>query len=311
MCTVIAYRPQKSYVGRNLDLEYHYDETLTGMPRNFPFAFRQAATSALPYAMLGMAYTPDKVPLFYEAVNERGLYMAGLNFPLEAVYQPLCRDKENVAPFEMIPWVLRQCATVSEATHLLRRTNVAAMAYSETLSLTPLHWFLADTVESAAVEPLADGLQVFSDPADVLTNSPALPGQLTRLAEHTAVSSASPLPLFGSVPVPLYSRGLGGVGLPGDFSSASRFVKAAFVRQVAVCDGSERQSVPQMFHMLATVAHPRGCVRTAEGKEQLTVYSSCCCLETGMWHYRFYDDLTMRAASFADFDRDSREVVRL
>lgn len=310
LCTVIAYRTQKSYVGRNLDLEYHYDERIIGMPRGYSFAFRHTEAPPTQYAMMGMAYDPDGVPLFYEAVNERGLYMAGLNFPKEAVYQPLCHGKRNVAPFEMIPWVLMQCATVAEARRLLRRTSVAALPYSEALPLTPLHWFLADADESAAVEPLSDGLHFFADPADVLTNSPALPHQLMRLAEYTAVSPASPTPRFGDIPVPLYSRGLGGVGLPGDFSSMSRFVKAAYMRQVAVCNGSERQSVAQMYHMLSAVAHPCGCVRTAENKEVCTVYSSCCCLQTGQWYYRFYDDLAIRTISFADMDCGGKDIVR-
>ncbi len=295
MCTVIAYRPQESYVGRNLDLEYTHGERIWGMPRAFPLTFRHAPSPSVRYAVSGMAYCPDGMPLFYEAVNEHGVYMAGLHFPQEAVYQPLRRDKHNIAPFELIPWVLTQCTDVREAVALLHRTSVSAIPYSNTLPLTPLHWFLTDCRESMAVEPLADGLHVTPDPADVLTNSPRFDEMLSRLADYTMLTPDNPPAAFGDIPVDLYTRGLGMRGLPGDLSSVSRFVRAAYFRQHATSDSAERQSVAQVLHMLGAVAHPRGAV-LVDGRPEITVYSSCCCLKTGRWYYRFYEDLDVRTA---------------
>ena len=115
MCTALAMSGKDRYFGRNLDLEYSYIETITITPRNFPFAFRKKETIAHHYAMIGTAYVRDGYPLYYDATNEKGLSMAGLNFPGNAVYKPYVIGRENVAPFELIPWILGQCATVKEA----------------------------------------------------------------------------------------------------------------------------------------------------------------------------------------------------
>ena len=115
MCTAITYQTNHHYFGRNLDLEYSYRETVTVTPRNYPFTFRSGTRWEQHYAMIGMAYVQEGYPLYYEATNEKGLSAAGLNFPGNAVYHPYAEGKHNVAPFELIPWLLGQCATLQEA----------------------------------------------------------------------------------------------------------------------------------------------------------------------------------------------------
>ena len=101
MCTAITYKTKAHYFGRNLDLEYSYNETITIMPRNFPLRFRHVKSPQTYYAMIGMATVADNYPLFYEATNEKGLSMAGLNFPGNAEYKPYNEDKDNITPFEI------------------------------------------------------------------------------------------------------------------------------------------------------------------------------------------------------------------
>ena len=73
MCTAIVYSAGGDhYFGRNLDLEYSYDETVTITPRNHPICFRRAKTLHQHYALIGMAYVTDGYPLYYEAINEIG-----------------------------------------------------------------------------------------------------------------------------------------------------------------------------------------------------------------------------------------------
>ena len=124
MCTAISYKTKSHYFGRNLDLEYSYKESVTVTPRNFPLSFRTEREFARHYAMIGMAYVKDGYPLYYDAVNERGLCMAGLSFAGNAVYLEEKDDKYNVAPFELIPWVLCQCKDIREAKELLEKTNL-------------------------------------------------------------------------------------------------------------------------------------------------------------------------------------------
>ena len=108
MCTAVAYKTKDHYFGRNLDLEYSYHETVTITPRNYHFRFRNTEDMEKHYAIIGMAYVLDYYPLYYDATNEKGLSIAALNFPDNAVYQPEKRDKVNVASYELIPWILCQ-----------------------------------------------------------------------------------------------------------------------------------------------------------------------------------------------------------
>ena len=129
MCTAMAYQTKDHYFGRNLDLDCSYGETVTVTPRHYLFAFRQAPAMPRHYAIIGMAHLAGGYPLYYDATNEAGLSMAGLNFPGNAVYRPAARGKDNVTPFELIPWILGQCASLGEARRLLDRVNLLGLAF--------------------------------------------------------------------------------------------------------------------------------------------------------------------------------------
>lgn len=253
--------------------------------------------------MVGMAYVPDGVPLYYEATNEVGLSMAGLHFPREAVYQPPTGATDEVPPYLLIPWVLSQCATVEAAKALLAHTKAVAVSYSDALPLTPLHFMVADRHDSIAVEPLASGLYMTDLPTGVLTNAPKIDYHLTRLADFTALSGKEPPSCFGAAVTTPYSRGRGAIGLPGDWSSNSRFVRASFVKTQAVSDGGEEQSVAQMMHILGSVAVPRGCVMVGDTPTK-TVYSSCCNVDTGTYYYRTYENSRLTAVCMHACDLD-------
>ena len=308
MCTAIRMTTADTYVGRNLDLEYSYRDELVHTPRHFPLIFRRLPALETHYAVLGTAYVPDDFPLYYDAVNEYGLFMAGLNFPQYAQYE--AGGDEAVAPFEVIPFVLAQCCTVNEACDLLRHTPIAAVDYSEKLPCTPLHWMLADHETCVAVEPTAQGLLLTPNPTNVLTNSPPLSYHLTTLAQYTSLTPHTPPDTFGKTAVPLYSRGMGTEGLPGGYSSTARFVRAAYGREHSRCEEGEEQSVMQMFHLLGSVAHPRGSVIMPDGREEITVYSSCCNLRTGAYYYKTYNSSHLCAVDFEMDNRDGECLYR-
>ena len=111
MCTAATYQTKDFYFGRNLDYERSYGESVVIMPRNRPLPLRHGAALKTHYAMIGMAHMQDGFPLYYDAVNEKGLCIAGLNFVGNAVYHPPVAERENVAQFELIPWLLGRCAT--------------------------------------------------------------------------------------------------------------------------------------------------------------------------------------------------------
>ena len=112
MCTAATYKTKCHYFGRNLDYHISYGESVVVTPRNHPFEFRKMGRLDHHYALIGMATLAGDVPLYFDATNEKGLSMAGLNFPKNACYKPEMEGRDNVAPFEFIPWILGQCASV-------------------------------------------------------------------------------------------------------------------------------------------------------------------------------------------------------
>lgn len=291
MCTAITYQTKNHYFGRNLDLEYSYHETVTITPRNFPFHFRKVKSLNSHYAMIGMAYVVENYPLYYDATNEKGLSMAGLNFPEYACYRPEQADRDNIAPFEFIPWILGQCATIAEVREKLEIINLTELPFSKELPLAPLHWMISDRGQSITVEFVKDGLKIYDNPVGVLTNNPPFDMQMFHLNNYMSLSAKPPVNCFSEkLELKPYSCGMGAMGLPGDFSSASRFVKAAFTKLNSVSGDSESESISQFFHILGSVAQQRGCVYMGEGKYELTIYSSCCNTDKGIYYYITYEN---------------------
>lgn len=296
MCTAAAFQSQDFYFGRNLDLEYSYHEEITITPRNYPFRFRHAETVSNHCAMIGMAYVPGDYPLYYEAVNEAGLGMAGLNFPGNADYKPLTEGKDNIASFEFIPWILSQCATVAQARECLSRINLVSTPYSQELPPAPLHWIISGRDGSITVESVKEGLKVYDNPVGILTNNPPFDYHMTNLNNYMVLSVDPPENHFcKELSLSPYSRGMGAMGLPGDLSSASRFVKAAFTKLNSRCGSSEAESVSQFFHILKSVEQQRGCVYMGEGKYEVTIYSCCCNADRGIYYYTSYDNSRISA----------------
>lgn len=309
MCTAVSLSAGGHYFGRTLDLEHHYSESVTVMPRGFGLPFRHMPPLERHYAVIGMASVCDGYPLYYDAVNEKGLCMAGLNFPQSARYFPETKGACSVAPFELIPWLLGQCDSVAQAKELLSTASILNEAFSDSLPLTPLHWMIADGRECAVVESVAEGLRVYDDPVGVLTNEPPFPLQQHGLNNYIHLSSAPAVSRFAAdVELNAYSRGMGALGLPGDWSSQSRFVRAAFARCNSLCGASEEEAVNQFFHILDTVAVPRGCVRLEDGCVT-TVYSSCCSANRGIYYYSTYADRRIVGVDMHRENLDGSELV--
>lgn len=310
MCTAVSWNGSCHYFGRNLDLEYAYRETVAITPRNYPFRFRHLPTMEQHYALIGIATVLDGYPLYYEATNEMGLSMAGLNFPGLAHYSEPSVGKDNVVSFEFIPWLLGQCKSVTEAEVLLKQINITSDAFREDLPPTPLHWLLADKDRSLTLEAMVDGLHIHSNPVGVLTNNPPFDYHLYHLRNYMKVSPSQAENLFSTdLDLKPYSNGMGGMGLPGDFSSASRFVRAAFVKLNSRRCPTEDQDVSQFFHILGTVAMPHGSVVMPNGAYEITRYTSCCNTDKGIYYYTTYDNFRITAVDLYGEDLSNDQVV--
>ena len=311
MCTAATYKTKDFYFGRTLDYEFSYGDEVTVTPRNYSFKFRHMGERKSHYAMIGMAYVADDYPLYYDAVNEKGLGMAGLNFVGNAKYQDVQTGRENVAQFEFIPWILSQCATVLEARKVLEKMNLVGTPYSEKLPCASLHWMIADKDAAIVVECVEDGLHVYDNPVGVLTNNPPFPEQLFRLNDFMQLSPKQPQNHFSStLSLEPYSRGMGALGLPGDLSSQSRFIRAAFVRANSVSGTSEQESVSQFFHILGAVEQQRGCCDVGNGQYEITIYTDCYNAEKGIFYYTTYQNHQISAVYLHNEPLDSDFLIR-
>ena len=310
MCTAVSMNSGDHYFGRNLDFECSYEESVTITPRNFPFSFPNGTNWEHHYAIIGMAHVSEEYPLYYDAVNEKGLAMAGLLFAGNAVYGKPLPKKDNIPTWAFIPWVLGQCASVAEAEALLGNINLTDEAFSPLLPPTPLHWMIADKERSITVEATAEGLEVYENPVGVLTNNPPFPFHLQNLTQYLNLTAELAENRFSdTIDLRPFSRGMGAIGLPGDLSSASRFIRAAFVKLHSVSGEGEEESVSQFFHILGAVEQQRGCVRLEEEKYEITIYSSCCNLEKGIYYYKTYDGKGITAVELHGEDLEGQRLV--
>lgn len=312
MCTAISYKTKDHYFGRNLDWEYSFGEEVTIIPRNFELKFKKQPSITSHYAIIGMAITKNDYPLYFDATNEYGLSMAGLNFPSNATYHSHQNDKRNIAPYEFIPWVLCQCKSVEETISLINNINLLSEQFDEELSLTPLHFIISDKHQNITVEPLPDGIKIINNPVGVLTNNPTFEIQLHNLNNYMALSADEPKNTFNKfLDLSIYSRGMGGLGLPGDLSSQSRFVRAAFIKSNIISNSTEDESVSTFFHILSSVEQQKGCVKTKEGNLEYTVYSSCCNTDKGIYYYKTYYENTIHKINIHDYNLDNKNLIHI
>lgn len=310
MCTAVTYRTQDHYFGRNLDLPASYGERVVITPRNYPFTFRRCGVLNRHHAMIGVALIAGDYPLYFDAVNEHGLGMAGLNFPGNADYKPETAHRDNVSPFELIPWILGQCTCLDEVRKLLERLNLITLPFSPDLPLAPLHWMISDRESSLTVECVREGLRVYDNPTGVLTNNPPFPFHLENLSRYLHLTPEIPVNSFSpALPLKPCSLGMGALGLPGDLSSPSRFVRVAFTRLNAVSGDSEEESVSQFFHILDSVAQSRGCARAEDGSYECTLYSSCCNTDQGLYYYTTYENRQISCVSMHGEDLEGKGLI--
>ena len=310
MCTAISDTSGAHLFGRTLDLEFSYGERVVIAPREFPFEFRYEEGSTHHGAIIGMAHISDGYPLFYDAANEYGLAVAALNFPENAEYHEFTKGSLNLASFELIPFILTHCHSLAEAKALLSKSNITPDNFSPTLPTSPLHWLIADKSGSLVLESTASGVKLYDNPFGVLTNSPPFPYHSENIRNYLSLSASPPENhIFPKAVLTPNSRGTGAIGLPGDASSASRFVRAVFSKANTERTAEKSSEISRFFHVMDTISQPLGFARTSEGKPICTVYTSC--IDTAKMNYYFttYNCRRISCVALSCFSLDSASLL--
>ena len=293
MCIAITLKTSENHqlVGRNFDIHPMNDLSVALVPREFEYVNRVTNEEMkTKYAVLGMGLFYENHILFCDGVNEKGLSCLMLQLSKFSTWSHKIRkDKVNIAPYDVAFWVLSNFSTISELMEGLKQLNIVALPDDQTALSTEIHWLVSDTSgQSIVIERTRDKLTVYNNKVGVLANSPTFDWHLNNLDCYINVKSEQPEETkWGQQMLSPYSNGFGTIGLPGDFSSPSRFVKAAFLRNhVNVGEGDE-SAISECFHILDNFVVPRGVVETPKRKEcHLTKYSACLCLETQLYYYK-------------------------
>ena len=309
MCTAINFKTKNMYFGRTLDYEFSYGEKITITPREYEFKFRHLGVNSNHYAIIGMAHVYDDYPLYYEAANEKGLAVAGLNFVGNAYYRKPSLKKNNVAQYEFIPWILANFSSVAEVKKALKNINITDDEVNEKFKCASLHWLISDLNEAIVVESTSKGIKVYDNKVGVLTNNPPFEYQMFNLNNYRNLSICDPANSFSeTIDLNRYSRGMGGIGLPGDLSSMSRFVRVAFHKLNSKCKDDEFSSVNQFFHVMNSVSQTRGLCAVNDNYE-ITIYTSCINLNEGKYYYTTYNNHQINMVDLHKVDLDQKDLV--
>ena len=307
MCTAMTFNADSFYFGRTLDYDVSFNNQIIILPRNYNLNFTNSLSVKTHSAIMGNGITVDGYPLLFEGVNESGLCVAALNFSANAVYDKPQDNKENIASFEFITYILSTCISVSGAHTKLLGVNITDKAFSEKLPPSPLHFIIADKKDCITVESTKDGLKIYENPVGVMTNDPPFDVQLFALNNYTNLSCYNPQnKVFVGFEAKCFSRGMGALGLPGDYSSPSRFIRTAFIKNHL---SFKDDNVAQFFKALDSVTVPSGIVITENGKEQETQYTCCIDASRLLYYYVTKENRQISAVALQSENLDGENMI--
>ncbi|WP_297565345.1 choloylglycine hydrolase [uncultured Faecalibaculum sp.] len=314
MCTSVLYKNGSySYFGRNLDLQYAMGNQVMVTPRNLPLKFRNGMEFKEHPAMVGMALSPDgEYPLYFEAMNEYGVGIAGLNFPKLAVYKKEIEEGKSIglASFELIPYLLCTCKSVADLKKELAKITVLDTSFSAQYQASPLHWLMADKDSSIVVEPLEEGLVVHDDTLNCLTNVPEYPAQYYNFCKYQNLTGKYPVNrITPDVDLDIYCSGLGSSGLPGGVDSMSRFVRVGFTLNNSVAKETDEDTLTQFFHIMQSVAMARGTNEEPGNLWEVTHYTSGCNLATQDFYWTTYGNQQINGLHVQDLNLDGDKLI--
>ena len=309
MCTCINFKTKDNYFGRTLDLEYKKKEKVIITPRSYEFRLKNGNTINIKYSIIGMATVINNYPLYAEATNEKGLSIAGLYFPQNAYFFDEENSKLNLAPYELIPYFLGMYSTVEEIGKVISNLNITNMPFEENMPIADLHWMISDGNKCIVVEQKKDGIKIYDNPVGVLTNNPSFDYHLMNINNYSNLTPYYEESKFSNkINLQQYSQAMGAIGLPGDNSSTSRFIRAAFNKLNSRCKDDEESSVTQFFHILDSVTMVQGTTITKENKSDITTYACCINTTKGIYYYKTYTNSQITAIKMTEKEKNKKEL---
>ena len=208
------------------------------------------------YGFVGLAV--EQKEFMVEGINEKGLSAGLFYFPNYGKYQPFdeTQKDKSLADFQVVSYVLAECSTTDEVKEALSKVRIINI---DPRSST-VHWrFTEPSGKQIVLEIVNEVMHFYDNPLGVLTNSPGIEWHWTNLSNYINLQPGNaPEHSLGPVPLKSFGHGSGMLGLPGDFTPPSRFVRATFFQITSPQQPNAQESVLQAFHILNNFDIPTG-----------------------------------------------------
>lgn len=314
MCTGIRFTDSKGnmYFGRNLDWTEDYGETIVITPRGVELPSPFQGTIKPKYACIGMAIVVENMPLYFDLGNEAGLGVAGLNFPGYAEFAEGPKDGTvNLAAYEFPLYLAANYATVAEVREALPNITVVAKGPGN-LPVSALHWLVGDAKESIVIECQADGMHVYDNDLDVLTNQPPYPWHHENVRNYMCLNADFPADVtWTRDKLTPFSSAAGMIGFPGAYDPASRFVRVAFLNAHYPEEDGEMANVGRLFRTLNGVYQCKGGGAQGNGQFEYTLYTGGYSAATKTYYFSTYDEPAYQKASLNDYDLNGTALIQV
>ncbi|MBO7132175.1 choloylglycine hydrolase [Candidatus Saccharibacteria bacterium] len=313
MCTGARFNDNAGnmYFGRNLDWSVGYGEKIVVVPRGYKYKSAFLGEITKSPAIIGMGIVVENTPLYFDCANEDGLAIAGLNFPGYAKYETEAVDeKNNVVAYEFPLWVVLNFSSVDEAKKALKDVAIVAKPINEQFPVSELHWIIGDAKGSIVVEYTERGMEIFENDVDILTNQPGFGWHKENLRNYMNLFPQTPKEIkWEKAKLTAFGPGSLMQGLPGDYYSPSRFIRAAYLNTHYPVKTSEEENVSRLFHTLTGVAMIDGAAAMLDGQFEKTIYTGGYSTATQTYYYNTYEDPAIKSVSLKDCELDSKELI--
>ena len=304
MCTCINVFSRSNLFGRTLDIEYSFNEQIILVPRNFPITFKKEKAINTHLGIYGIGTVIDNYPLFSDCSNEKGLSFASLNFVNNAYFNKANKVDINLTNYELPLYLLSKCKNLKEVKLLLKKINIIDIPINKKTPTSELHFMMSYKNQSIVIEVTKEGLSVYDNPYHVLTNNPPFTYHKYNLFLYSSLSNKESSKSFFIPPKEAFSNGLGGINLPGDYSSPSRFIRAFFIKEIM----EDKDDINTFFKCLDNVSLIKGVVNTSLGNEY-TLYTSCYDVKKLTLYYKTYDDNIISNIKFSKNDFNKNNLI--
>jgi len=323
-CTGVTLEAKDGTVisARSLEFGFDLQPAILFVPRGYKLTAelgegKQGASWTPRYACLGM--NVFGLPLLAEGLNEAGLGCGAFYLPGYAEYAPptASSSERSILSVHVVSWILGNCATVAETKQRIQEIDVVSGKLPQVPIETPLHYRVTDATGASIVIEYTQGgtLKVHDAPFGIITNSPTYDWHMTNLSNYTSLQAAD-VPTLEIAGQPIREPGIGSGlrGIPGDYSPASRFVRATILQAFSTQPADAKAAVTLALHLLNNVDIPVG-----PASEQLdgqthydrTEWVSISDLTHRAFYFRTYENQQLRRVALDSFDLEAKNVTSI